>query len=58
MSLFERYLTLWVAVCIAVGIALGQLFPTVFQAIAAMEIARVNVPVGALIWVLIIPMLV
>ncbi|NBO15665.1 MAG: arsenical-resistance protein [Betaproteobacteria bacterium] len=58
MSLFERYLTLWVAVCIAVGIALGQLFPTVFQAIAAMEIARVNVPVGALIWVMIIPMLV
>ena len=58
MTVFERYLTLWVAVCIAVGIALGQLFPTVFQAIAAMEIARVNVPVGALIWVMIIPMLV
>lgn len=57
MSLFERYLTLWVALCIAAGIALGHRFAPLFQTIAAMEIARVNLPVGALIWVMIIPML-
>jgi ACR3 family arsenite transporter len=58
MSVFERYLTLWVFVCIVVGIVLGQLIPGVFQAIGAMEVARVNLPVGLLIWVMIIPMLV
>ncbi|MCG9075576.1 ACR3 family arsenite efflux transporter [Laribacter hongkongensis] len=58
MSVFERYLTVWVLLCIIVGIALGQLMPGVFHAIAAMEIARVNLPVGLLIWVMIIPMLV
>ena len=58
MSLFERYLTVWVALCIVAGIALGQLFPAPFQALGAMEVARVNVPVGLLIWVMIIPMLV
>lgn len=58
MSVFERYLTVWVLLCIIVGIALGQLMPGVFDAIAAMEIARVNLPVGLLIWVMIIPMLV
>ena len=58
MSLFERYLSLWVLLCIAAGIALGQLLPSVFQAVAALEIARVNLPVGLLIWVMIIPMLV
>jgi len=58
MSVFERYLTLWVFVCIVVGIVLGQLMPGVFQAIGAMEVARVNLPVGLLIWVMIIPMLV
>jgi ACR3 family arsenite transporter len=57
LSVFERYLSAWVAICIFVGIGLGQWFPGVFQAIGAMEIARVNVPVGALIWVMIIPML-
>ncbi len=57
MNLFERYLTAWVAVCIVVGIALGQLFPSLFQAIGAMEVAKVNLPVGLLIWVMIIPML-
>jgi ACR3 family arsenite transporter len=57
MSVFERYLTLWVFVCIVVGIAAGQLFPGVFQAVGGMEIARVNLPVGLLIWVMIIPML-
>ena len=57
MSTFERYLTLWVAACIVVGIALGHFFPAVFQAIAGAEIARVNLPVAALIWLMIVPML-
>src|SRR3990167_6816351 len=57
LNLFERYLTAWVAICIVVGIALGQGLPSVFQAIGAMQIARVNLPVGLLIWVMIIPML-
>lgn len=57
MSLFERYLTLWVALCIVAGIALGQLFPAAFQAIGGLEVAKVNLPVGVLIWVMIIPML-
>ncbi len=58
MNVFERYLTLWVFICIVVGIALGQLAPEVFQAIAALEVAQVNLPVGLLIWVMIIPMLI
>ncbi|MBL8389140.1 MAG: ACR3 family arsenite efflux transporter [Hydrogenophaga sp.] len=58
MNLFERWLSLWVFLCIVAGIALGQLFPPLFQAIGRMEVARVNLPVGALIWVMIIPMLV
>jgi len=58
MSVFERYLTVWVALCIVAGIALGQWLPDVFQAIGRMEVAQVNLPVGALIWVMIIPMLV
>ncbi len=58
MSVFERYLTVWVFLCIVIGIALGQFFPTVFQSIGRMEIAQVNLPVGLLIWVMIIPMLV
>ena len=57
MSVSERYLTLWVFACIVAGIALGQLLPGLFQAIGRMEIARVNLPVGVLIWVMIIPML-
>jgi ACR3 family arsenite transporter len=57
MSLFERYLTLWVALCILAGIALGQFFPGVFHAIGGMEIANVNLPVAVLIWLMIIPML-
>ncbi len=57
MSVFERYLTVWVFLCIVVGIALGQLLPDVFQAIGRMELAKVNLPVGLLIWVMIIPML-
>ena len=58
MSLFERYLTLWVGLCIVVGIALGQLMPTAFEIISALEIAKVNLPVAILIWLMIIPMLV
>jgi ACR3 family arsenite transporter len=57
MSTFERYLTLWVALCIAVGIALGHFIPSVFHAIGAMEVAQVNFPVAVLIWLMIIPML-
>lgn len=57
MSIFERYLTVWVFLCIIVGIVLGQFFPSLFQAIGHMEIARVNLPVGLLIWLMIIPML-
>jgi ACR3 family arsenite transporter len=57
MSVFERYLTVWVALTIIAGIALGQLFPAPVQAIGRMEIAQVNLPVGLLIWVMIIPML-
>src|ERR1039458_5581295 len=57
LNLFERYLTTWVAICIVIGIAVGQGLPGVFQAIGAMEIAKVNLPVGLLIWVMIIPML-
>ena len=57
MSTFERYLTLWVALCIVAGIALGHLLPGVFHAIGAAEIAHVNLPVAALIWLMIIPML-
>ena len=57
MSVFERYLSVWVALCIVVGIALGQWFPAVFHALGAMEVAQVNLPVGVLIWVMIIPML-
>ncbi|KQW01635.1 ACR3 family arsenite efflux transporter [Rhizobacter sp. Root1221] len=57
ISLFERYLTVWVGLCIVAGILLGQLAPGFFQAVGALEVAKVNMPVGALIWVMIIPML-
>ena len=57
MGFFERYLTAWVALCIVVGIMLGQVSPSLFHAIGSLEIARVNLPVGILIWVMIIPML-
>jgi ACR3 family arsenite transporter len=58
VSGFERYLTLWVALCIVAGVVLGQLAPSAFQSIGGMEVAQVNLPVGLLIWVMIIPMLV
>ena len=58
MSTFERYLTVWVALCIVAGIALGHVMPGAFQAIGNVEIAKVNLPVAALIWLMIVPMLV
>ena len=58
MSRFERYLSLWVLLCIGVGIGAGQVAPALFQQIGRLSVAQVNVPVGLLIWVMIIPMLV
>ena len=57
MGVFERYLTLWVALCIVAGIVLGQAMPAVFHAIGAATVAEVNLPVAVLIWLMIIPML-
>ncbi|MGC1776618.1 MAG: ACR3 family arsenite efflux transporter [Xanthobacteraceae bacterium] len=57
MSTFERYLTVWVALCIVIGIALGHFFADTFHEIGSAEIARVNLPVAVLIWLMIIPML-
>ena len=57
MSLFERYLSVWVFLCIVVGVALGHVAPGVFQAIGGVEIAKVNLPVAALVWLMIVPML-
>lgn len=57
MSTFERYLTVWVAMCIVAGVALGHLFPGMFRLIGAAEIAQVNLPVAILVWLMIIPML-
>ena len=58
LGFFERYLTLWVALCIVTGIVLGHFLPGAFQAIGTLEIAQVNLPVAVLIWLMIIPMLV
>ena len=58
MGVFERYLTLWVAAAITAGIGLGSLFPVVFEFLADLEIARVNLVVAILIWVMIYPMMV
>ncbi|MCP3985624.1 MAG: arsenical-resistance protein, partial [bacterium] len=58
MGIFERYLTLWVATAIAAGIALGALLPGAFGFLADLEIARVNLVVAVLIWVMIYPMMV
>ncbi|MGJ4962467.1 ACR3 family arsenite efflux transporter [Bradyrhizobium sp. HKCCYLRH3061] len=57
MTIFERYLTVWVLLCIVVGIGLGHLMPGLFAAVASAEVARVNLPVAGLIWLMIIPML-
>ena len=58
MSTFERYLTAWVALCIVAGVALGHFFPGFFHAVGSAEIAKVNLPVAVLIWLMIIPMLI
>jgi len=58
LGFFERYLSVWVALCVVAGVALGHWIPALFQTIGRMEVARVNIPVGVLIWVMIIPMLV
>ena len=58
IGFFERYLTIWVALCIIAGILVGRAFPSAFQALARLEFAQVNIPVGILIWVMIIPMLI
>ena len=57
LGVFERYLTLWVALCIVAGTGLGHVFPDAFAQLGAMEVARVNLPVAVLIWLMIIPML-
>src|SRR6202043_212578 len=57
MGIFERYLTLWVALCIVVGIVLGQAAPDVFQWIGDATVAQVNLPVAILVWLMIVPML-
>ena len=57
MGFFERYLTLWVALCILVGTGLGYVFPGLFATLATAEIAKVNLPVAVLVWLMIIPML-
>ena len=58
LGTFERYLTLWVALCIIAGIVLGQLMPAPFQALGRMNVAEVNIPVAVLIWLMIVPMLI
>jgi ACR3 family arsenite transporter len=57
LGFFERYLTLWVFLCISIGIGIGHLFPAAFRAVGRLEMARVNLPVAALIWLMIVPML-
>jgi len=57
LGIFERYLSIWVALCIVAGIALGHWFPEPFQAVGRAEVARVNMPVAVLIWLMIVPML-
>ena len=57
MGFFERYLTLWVMLCIVTGIGLGHLIPQVFQSVGRMEIAQINLPVAILLWLMIVPML-
>jgi ACR3 family arsenite transporter len=57
MPFFERYLSVWVVLCIVAGIALGRLYPPLFNGLGGMEVARVNLPVAVLIWLMILPML-
>ncbi|MBS0560843.1 MAG: arsenical-resistance protein, partial [Proteobacteria bacterium] len=57
MGVFERFLTLWVALCMAAGIVLGQIVPSVFHALGNATVAQVNLPVAVLVWLMIVPML-
>src|SRR5947207_10826751 len=57
LGTFERYLTVWVALCIIAGVVLGRLLPAPFQALGRMTVAEVNIPVAVLIWLMIVPML-
>src|SRR5690242_14268350 len=57
IGFFEKYLTLWVALCIVAGITLGHLMPAMFHAVGAAEVAKVNIPVAVLIWLMVTPML-
>ena len=57
MPFFERYLSVWVALCIVAGILLGRFLPGLFESLGSMEVARVNLPVAVLIWLMILPML-
>ncbi|MEQ8492718.1 MAG: arsenical-resistance protein, partial [Gammaproteobacteria bacterium] len=58
MSLFERYLSVWVLLCILAGLALGHLFPALFALLAGLEVASVNLLVAVLIWAMVYPMMV
>lgn len=58
MGLFERFLSLWVALAIVLGVVLGVWFPNVFQWVASLEVAHVNLPVAILIWLMIYPMMI
>ncbi|MEO0425519.1 MAG: arsenical-resistance protein, partial [Pseudomonadota bacterium] len=58
MGVFERYLSVWVGLCIVAGLALGSLFPALFQVFASLEVAKVNLPVAVLIWLMIYPMMI
>ncbi|HTQ71779.1 MAG TPA: arsenical-resistance protein, partial [Acidocella sp.] len=57
LGVFERYLTLWVALCMAGGVALGQFVPSVFQRLGDATVAQVNLPIAVLVWLMIVPML-
>src|SRR6266478_1670413 len=57
LGTFERYLTLWVALCIVVGVVVGRLLPAPFHMLGRMTVAEVNLPVAVLIWLMIVPML-
>ena len=58
MGIFERYLSVWVGLCIIAGVLLGNVFPAAFELVAALEYAHVNLAVAVLIWVMIYPMMV
>jgi len=57
MGLFARFLTLWVFICIAAGVGLGYLFPSLFHQLGSIEVAHINLPVAILVWTMILPML-